>query len=99
MRKERFYGDKVGDTISYKNDKMKKPILSIKLEDYIDVGIFTEEEVNGAKEEVELYLKKYKITKINNKVTIIVDSKPTEVGIDPYNKLIDTQSEDNRRKL
>jgi ABC-2 type transport system permease protein len=69
------------------------------LEDYIDVGIFTEEEVDGAKEEVELYLKKYKITKINNKVTIIVDSKPTEVGIDPYNKLIDTQSEDNRRKL
>jgi ABC-2 type transport system permease protein len=78
---------------------MKKPILSIKLEDYIDVGIFTEEEVDGVKEEVELYLKKYKITKINNKVTIIVDSKPTEVGIDPYNKLIDTQSEDNRRKL
>jgi ABC-2 type transport system permease protein len=69
------------------------------LEDYIDVGIFTEEEVDGVKEEVELYLKKYKITKINNKVTIIVDSKPTEVGIDPYNKLIDTQSEDNRRKL
>ena len=78
---------------------MKKPILSVKLEDYIDVGIFTEEEVDGVKEEVELYLKKYKITKINNKVTIIVDSKPTEVGIDPYNKLIDTQSEDNRRKL
>ena len=78
---------------------MKKPILSIKLEDYIDVGIFTEEEVDGVKEEVELYLKKYKITKINNKVTIIIDSKPTEVGIDPYNKLIDTQSEDNRRKL
>ena len=96
---KRFYGDKVGDTISYKNDKMKKPIISIRLEDYIDVGIFTEEEVNGAKEEVELYFKKHKITNINNKVTIIVDSKPTEVGIDPYNKLIDTQSEDNRRKL
>ncbi len=96
---KRFYGDKVGDTISYKNDKMKKPILSIKLEDYVDVGVFTEEEVDGAKEEVELYFKKHKITNINNKVTIIVDSKPTEVGIDPYNKLIDTQSEDNRRKL
>jgi ABC-2 type transport system permease protein len=96
---KRFYGDKVGDTISYKNDKMKKPILSIKLEDYIDVGVFTEEEVDGAKEDVELYFKKHKITNIYNKVTIIVDSKPTEVGIDPYNKLIDTQSEDNRRKL
>jgi len=49
--------------------------------------------------ELSIQCKKYKITKINNKVTIIVDSKPTEVGIDPYNKLIDTQSEDNRRKL
>jgi ABC-2 type transport system permease protein len=30
---------------------------------------------------------------------VIVNEKPTEVGVDPYNKLIDTQSEDNRRKL
>ncbi len=96
---KRFYGDKVGDTISYKNDKMKKPILSSKLEDYIDVGVFTEEEIDGKNEEVELYFKKHKITNINNKVTIIVDKKPTEVGIDPYNKLIDTQSEDNRQKI
>lgn len=96
---KRFYGDKVGDTISYKNDKMKKPILSSKLEDYIDVGVFTEEEIDGKNEEVELYFKKHKITNINNKVTIIVDNKPTEVGIDPYNKLIDTQSEDNRQKI
>ena len=46
-----------------------------------------------------LYLKKHKITEINNKLTLIVDEKPTEVGVDPYNKLIDSQSEDNRKKL
>jgi ABC-2 type transport system permease protein len=95
----KYYGEKVGDTLSYKTDKMKKPILSVPLADYIDIGIFTEEEVDGKKQEVELYLKKHKITAINNKITIIVDKKPAEIGVDPYNKLIDTQSDDNRRKL
>ncbi|APG64658.1 hypothetical protein LPB136_04460 [Tenacibaculum todarodis] len=96
---KRYYGEQVGDTLSFKTDKMKKPILSVKLADYIDVGIFGEEEVDGKKKEIELYLQKHKITQIDNKVTIIVDKKPVEVGVDPYNKLIDTQSEDNRRKL
>ena len=32
-------------------------------------------------------------------VAIIVDELPKEVGVDPYNKLIDTNSEDNRMKL
>ena len=96
---KRYYGEKVGDTLTYKTDKMKKPILSVPLADYIDVGIFTEEEVDGEMQEKILYLKKHKITSINNKVTLIVDKKPTEVGVDPFNKLIDTQSEDNRRKL
>ena len=96
---KRYYGEKVGDTLSYKTEKMKKPILSVPLADYIDIGIFTEEEIDGKMKEKELYLKKHKITLINNKLTIIVDKKPTEVGVDPYNKLIDTQSDDNRRKL
>jgi len=96
---KRFYGEKVGDTLSFKTDKMKKPELSVQLADYVEVGIFSEEEVDGEKEEIELYLKKYKITEINNKLTIIVDKEPTEVGVDPYNKLIDTNSNDNRREL
>ena len=94
-----YYSEKVGDTLSYKTDKMKSPILSVPLADYIDIGVFMEEEVNEKKKEVALYLQKHKITAINNKITIIVDKKPTEVGIDPYNKLIDTQSDDNRRKF
>ncbi len=95
----RYYGEKVGDTLRYQTEKMSKPILSVPLRDYIDIGIFTEKEIDGEKQEIELYLAKHKITDIHNKITIIVDEKPTEVGVDPYNKLIDTQSEDNRRKL
>ena len=43
--------------------------------------------------------KKHKITSIHNKISIIVDKKPSEVGVDPYNKLIDTKSDDNRKKI
>lgn len=96
---KRYYGEQVGDTLTYKTEKMRKPILSAPLADYIDIGVFGEEKVDGKKKEIELYFKKHKITSINNKITIIVDQKPVEVGVDPYNKLIDTQSDDNRRKL
>ncbi|WP_299161483.1 M1 family aminopeptidase [uncultured Tenacibaculum sp.] len=96
---KRYYGEQVGDTLTYKTEKMKKPVLSVKLADYVDIGIFGEEEVDGKKKEIELYLKKHKITQIDNKVSIIIDKKPVEVGVDPYNKLIDTKSDDNRRKL
>ena len=58
-----------------------------------------EEDIDGKKKEKELYFKKHKITVINNLISIVVDEKPVEVGVDPYNKLIDTQSDDNRRKL
>jgi ABC-2 type transport system permease protein len=95
----KYYGTKEGDTVTYQTEKMKKPELSAPLADYIDIGIFAEEEVDGEKKEKELYFKKHKITAINNKLTIIVDEKPTEVGVDPYNKLIDTKSDDNRREL
>ena len=78
---------------------MSKPLLSVLLADYIDLGIFSEEEIDGKKKEKQLYFKKHKITQIHNKITLIVDEKPTEVGIDPYNKLIDTKSDDNRRKF
>ncbi|WP_218599480.1 M1 family aminopeptidase [Polaribacter sp. NJDZ03] len=96
---KKFYGEKVGDTLRYQTEKMSKPILSLPLQDYIDIGVFAKEEVDGKTKEKELYLKKHKITQINNKITIIVNEKPVEVGVDPYNKLIDTQSDDNRRKL
>jgi ABC-2 type transport system permease protein len=29
----------------------------------------------------------------------VVDAEPTEVGIDPYNKLVDRNSDDNRKKV
>ena len=96
---KRYFSDNKIDSISYQSKKMKKPLYSLPLADYIDIGIFGEEEVDGKKKETVLYFKKHKITRINNSISIIVDKKPKEVGVDPYNKLIDTNSNDNRRKL
>ena len=90
-----YYGDRKIDSISYKTDEMRKPEYSVYLSDYIDLGIFGEKD----EKETEIYLEKHKINSINNKVTIVVDEEPKEVGIDPYNKLIDTNSEDNRKKI
>jgi ABC-2 type transport system permease protein len=95
----RFYADEGRDSISYTPEGKTRPILSLPLQDYIDIGVFAENEVDGKQKEKELYLKKHKITDIHNKVSIIVDEKPSEVGVDPYNKLIDTRSGDNRERL
>jgi len=95
----RYYAEEGRDSISYLAEGKKKPILSVKLEDYVDIGIFTEDDIDGKKKERILYLQKHKITEINNTISIIVDEKPTEVGVDPFNILIDTRSDDNRQKL
>ena len=89
------YGSRKIDSISFKDDSMDKSIYSVYLQDYIDIGIFGTEN----DQEAELYLKKHKISSINNVVSITVDKEPLEIGIDPYNKLIDTDSGDNRTKV
>ncbi len=89
-----YYDEHKKDSLTF-NQKGKKPITSVVLADYIDVGIFGKEKGK----EIELYLRKHKIKSINNKISIIVDKKPFEVGIDPYNKLIDINSKDNRKKI
>lgn len=89
---KRLYGE-AENALSYQAAGMDEPVMSVPLADYIEVGVFAEEN------ETPLYLKKHKITAIHNKVSLIVDGKPTEAGIDPYNKLIDADSDDNRKGL
>jgi ABC-2 type transport system permease protein len=61
------------------------------LADYIEIGVFS-----GKKdEEKPLYLKKEKFTEEHKTFEIIVDQQPTLAGIDPYNKLIDRNADDN----
>jgi aminopeptidase N len=61
------------------------------LADYIEIGVFS-----GKKdEEKPLYLKKEKLTQEHKTFVITVDQQPTLAGIDPYNKLIDRNADDN----
>jgi ABC-2 type transport system permease protein len=69
------------------------------IDDWIDVGVFAR--AKGATEEKEkvLYLQKQHITADTRSLTVTVDEEPYEVGIDPYNKLIDRIADDNRKTV
>jgi ABC-2 type transport system permease protein len=95
---EKSFESVAGDSLSFTPEGEKKAISSLPLADYIEVGIFGEEDEETGEEEV-LYLRKVKITDISNDMTIIVSKKPIEAGIDPYYKLIDRRSNDNRKKV
>ena len=97
--RQSFY-DQDSVIMTFEKEGLKKPIRSYPLSDFVEVGIFgLGENEDGEEEEIELYLGLHKITEIENKYTITVDKEPREVGIDPYNKLIDRDSNDNRRKV
>ncbi|MEX2478927.1 MAG: M1 family aminopeptidase [Gracilimonas sp.] len=91
---ERIYTNQEGDSLSVDVEGRRLPIQSLPLNDWIEVGVFGVDEDGN---ETVLYLEKRKFTEIMNEITITVDELPVSVGIDPYNKLIDTISNDNRR--
>lgn len=70
-----------------------------KLDDWIEVGVFARGESGEEKDEKPLYLKRHRITSGSPKVTVVVDAEPYEAGFDPYNKLIDRVSSDNRKRV
>ena len=92
---ERIYLNEAGDSLAVEIEGRRRPVQSLPLNDWIDVGVFGLDE-NG--DETVLYLEKRKFSDILNEFTITVDEMPGSVGIDPYNKLIDTNSDDNRRQ-
>lgn len=94
---EKIYADPGENPLVFTGDKKLK-IESLPLEDYVEVGVFTTDKEAKNKEKI-LYLQKVKVNAIENEFTIIVDEKPTVVGIDPYYKLIDTRSYDNRKAI
>lgn len=93
---KRIFEGPDGDTLRYTPEGKSRAIFSLPMEDWIEVGIFATKEVDGKDKEILLYLQKHRFSKIQNDLTIVVDQKPQAVGIDPYNKLIDTDSNDNR---
>ncbi|MFN7963103.1 MAG: M1 family aminopeptidase [Thermoanaerobaculia bacterium] len=70
----------------------------VPLDDEVEVGVFGEKLEGGKKSETVLALEKERLTRGETSLTLLVDQEPTEVGIDPYNKLVDRNSQDNRKR-
>ena len=62
----------------------------------VDIGLFLKSPAaDGYGADDVLMLEKRRITGAKSTIEIIVDKKPTFAGIDPYNKLVDRNSNDN----
>ena len=82
--------------LNLKTRKMRADSLGreteVAIADWIEIGVLGED---GE----ELYMQKHKLTGNEVHLEIIVDKKPVEAGIDPYNKLIDRNPDDNVKKV
>jgi hypothetical protein len=68
---------------------LEKPV---EVQDWIDIGIYGE----GKKEhDTLIHLKKYRIAGHKTNLAILVERVPGNVRLDPLNKLIDRDSENN----
>jgi aminopeptidase N len=67
-----------------------------KLTDTIDIGAFTKRPGNSAFAKANvLKMERQPVTSGEQTITITTDKKPSFVGIDPYNKYIDRNGDDN----
>ena len=70
-----------------------------KIDDWVEVGVFARGPSGEEEDEKVLYLKRHRIVSGQPKITVVVDAEPYEAGFDPYNKLIDRVSADNRKRV
>lgn len=72
---------------------------TVPLRDTIDVGILARPQGGKEDQETVLYLAKHAFSDTQTTLEIVVDGEPYDAGIDPYNKLIDRDSDDNRKRV
>ena len=93
---EQASGGEFEVTFSVTCDKIRSDSLgtelSIPINDWIDVGIYSRDR-NG--DDKLVYLQKHRITAKENTFIITLDQIPSKAGIDPLHKLIDRHSQDN----
>ena len=78
-------------SIKYEADSLGNE-LTLPLNDWIDIGVIGK---TAEDQDTFLYLQKHLINKEEMNFNITVDQKPVKAGIDPINKLIDRNSDDN----
>jgi hypothetical protein len=65
----------------------------------IDIAVFGRAPDGKEDRGKVLYLEKRRVDDGDSTITVTVDEEPFEAGIDPYNKLIDRVSDDNRKRV
>ncbi len=95
-------GNEYEVTLSTSSEKFRADSLgkeqNMPLADYIDIGVFSEP-ISKNNLGKPLLLQRFKLTKKDNVFTFKVKDKPYQVGIDPYNYLIDRLPEDNLKRV
>jgi ABC-type transport system involved in multi-copper enzyme maturation permease subunit len=69
------------------------------MNDWMQVGVFARDEEGKESDERALHLQHHHISAASGTIKLVVDSAPYEVGLDPYNKLIDRIPDDNRKAI
>ncbi|MGH8145129.1 MAG: ABC transporter permease/M1 family aminopeptidase [Rhodanobacteraceae bacterium] len=62
----------------------------------IEIGVFAKAGDGEEQDEKPLFLEKYPVKDGDSTITVIVDGKPYQAGIDPFNELVDRVADDNR---
>ena len=68
---------------------------SLPLDDWIDIGVFGERDPKGPSEGRLLAMEKRHVEGASGTFEMVVDEEPRKAGIDPFNKLIDRDPDDN----
>jgi aminopeptidase N len=70
------------------------------LDEPFDIGVFSAEPGKaGYSAQSVLFMQRQRIKTGTQRITVTVDQKPTHVGVDPYNKRIDRNSDDNLSRI
>ena len=70
----------------------------VSMRDWVDIGVFTRPargQRTPDKDGVPVYLAKHRIHEGEQKITVVVDQRPSRAGVDPLHKLIDRLTSDN----
>jgi hypothetical protein len=70
-----------------------------KFDEPVDIGVFAKASDGKEAHEKVLHLEKHAVADGDSSVTVVVDELPYEAGIDPFNKLVDRNSGDNRMRI
>jgi ABC-2 type transport system permease protein len=71
----------------------------VPMDDQVDIGVFGARTEGAPPEGEILFLAKRRVTSGENRIEVVVDSPPVQAGVDPFNKLIDRNPEDNLTRM